>query len=49
MDVVAIVLIVSEWGEPEIWPAIIAFLGLLTATCVGWYFVWKPDLPGALG
>jgi hypothetical protein len=93
---VAIVMIVSEWGESELWPAIIALLGLLTTTCVGWwgiqpinreikagvrdeehlrgllrkwmkindlrwaavivmwgalcwYFVQKPDLPGALG
>ena len=34
---VAIVMIVSEWGEPQIWPAIIAFVGLLTTTCVGWW------------
>jgi hypothetical protein len=49
---VAIVMIVSEWGDPQVWPAIIALVGLLTTTCVGWwgrYFVWKPDLPGALG
>lgn len=94
--VVAIVMIVSEWGEPEFWLAVVAFLGLMTTTCVGWwgiqpinreikagvqdperltvllrkwmrindlrwaavivmwaalcwYFVAKPDLPGALG
>lgn len=93
---VAIVMIVSEWGETTIWPPIIAFLGLMTTTLVGWfgiqpinreikagvsdearlrellqrwmkindlrwaavivmwcalcwYFVDKPDLPGALG
>ena len=34
---VAIVMIVSEWGESQIWPAIIAFLGLMTTTCVGWW------------
>ena len=92
----SIVMIVSEWGEPEVWLAIVAFLGLMTTTCVGWfgiqpinreikagvedegrltellkrwmrindlrwaavivmwgalcwYFVAKPDLPGALG
>jgi len=92
----SIVMIVSEWGEPTIWPAILAFLGLMTTTLVGWFtiqpinreikagvsdmdrltvllkkwmklndlrwaavivmwcamawfFVWKPDLPAALG
>lgn len=33
----AIVMIVTEWGEPTVWPAIIAFLGLMTTTCVGWF------------
>ena len=33
----AIVMIVSEWGESELWPAILAFLGLMTTTCVGWF------------
>lgn len=94
--VTAVVMIVSEWGEPEVWLAIVAFLGLITTTVVGWfgiqpvnreikagvtdagrldallrkwmrindlrwaavivmwaalcwYFVAKPDLPGALG
>jgi hypothetical protein len=94
--VTAIIMIVTEWGEPELWPAIIAFAGLMTTTAVGWfgiqpinreikagvkdqarltvllnkwmkindlrwaaviimwaalcwYFVAKPDLPGALG
>ena len=93
---VAIVMIVTEWGEAELLPAIVAFLGLMTTTVVGWfgiqpinrsiragnydddglrkllerwmkindlrlaavvimwaalcwYFVQKPDLPGALG
>lgn len=34
---VAIVMIVSEWGETTIWPPIIAFLGLMTTTLVGWF------------
>jgi small-conductance mechanosensitive channel len=93
---VAIVMIVTEWNDDELWLAIVAFLGLITTTCVGWfgiqpinreiqagvqdeqrltellrkwmkindlrlaavvimwaalcwYFVQKPDLPGALG
>jgi hypothetical protein len=33
----AIVMIVSEWGNSEIWLAIVAFLGLMTTTCVGWW------------
>ena len=33
----AIVMIVSEWGEPELWLAIVAFLGLMTTTVVGWF------------
>lgn len=33
----AVVMIVSEWGEPEIWLAVVAFLGLMTTTCVGWW------------
>jgi hypothetical protein len=28
---------VSEWGEGEMWLAIVAFLGLMTTTCVGWW------------
>jgi|AntDryMetagUQ255_1029468.scaffolds.fasta_scaffold00814_4 hypothetical protein len=94
--IVSLVMIVTEWGESTMWPAIIAFLGLMTTTLVGWftiqpinreikagvsdmdrltvllkrwmklndlrwaavivmwgavcwYFVQKPDLPGALG
>jgi hypothetical protein len=93
---VALVMIVTEWNDDELWLAIVAFLGLMTTTCVGWfgiqpinreikagvqdperltvllrkwmkindlrlaavvimwaalcwYFVQKPDLPGALG
>jgi hypothetical protein len=93
---VGIVMIVTELGEAELLPAILAFLGLMTTTVVGWfgiqpinreirkgeyddarlqellrrwmkindlrlaavvvmwaalcwYFVQKPDLPGALG
>jgi hypothetical protein len=34
---VAIVMIVSEWGDWEVWLAILAFLGLMTTTCVGWF------------
>ena len=33
----ALVMIVSEWGESELWLAIVAFLGLMTTTCVGWW------------
>jgi hypothetical protein len=33
----AIVMIVSEWGNPEVWLAIVAFVGLLTTTTVGWF------------
>ena len=33
----AIVLIVTEWGEPLLWTALVAFAGLLTTTCVGWF------------
>ena len=33
----AIVLIVSDWGNSEVWLAIVAFLGLMTTTCVGWW------------
>lgn len=32
-----IVMIVTEWGEPLLWTAIVAFIGLLTTTCVGWF------------
>ena len=35
--VTAIVLIVTEWGDPLQWAAIIAFVGLLTTTFVGWF------------
>ena len=35
--VTAIVMIVSEWGESELWLTIIAFAGLMTTTCVGWW------------
>ncbi len=33
----ALVLIVTEWGEPLLWTALVAFAGLLTTTCVGWW------------
>lgn len=33
----SIVMIVTEWGEPLLWTAIVAFLGLMTTTCVGWF------------
>ena len=33
----SVVMIVTEWGESEVWLAIIAFLGLMTTTCVGWW------------
>ena len=33
----AIVMIVSEWGDSELWLAIVAFLGLITTTLVGWF------------
>jgi len=32
-----IVMIISEWGEPLLWTALVAFAGLLTTTCVGWF------------
>jgi hypothetical protein len=32
-----LVMIVTEWGDPLVWTAIVAFLGLLTTTCVGWF------------
>ncbi|MDQ3980296.1 MAG: hypothetical protein M3314_12200 [Actinomycetota bacterium] len=35
--VTSIVLIVTEWGEPLVWTAVVAFAGLLTTTLVGWY------------
>jgi hypothetical protein len=28
---------VSEWGDWEVWLAIVAFVGLITTTCVGWW------------
>jgi hypothetical protein len=34
---VSIVMMVSEWGEPEFWLAVVAFLGLMTTTCVSWW------------
>lgn len=33
----SVVMIVSEWGDSEVWLAIVAFLGLMTTTCVGWW------------
>ena len=33
----SIVMIISEWGESEVWLAVVAFLGLMTTTCVGWF------------
>jgi hypothetical protein len=34
---VGLVMIVTEWGEDEIVPAVVAYLGLLTTTVVGWF------------
>ena len=34
---VGIVMIVTEWGEPELIPASLAFAGLMTTTVVGWF------------
>ncbi|HEV2815430.1 MAG TPA: hypothetical protein VGW10_19390 [Solirubrobacteraceae bacterium] len=31
------IVIVTECGEPELLPAILAFLGLMTTTVVAWY------------
>lgn len=33
----SVVMIVSEWGDAEMWLAVVAFLGLMTTTCVGWW------------
>lgn len=35
--VTAIVMIITEWGKPLLWTAIVSFLGLMTTTCVGWF------------
>ena len=32
-----IILIVSEWGEPEVWLAVLAFLGLMGGSAVFWW------------